>query len=133
MVVVGALQHMSLSTMKQARIALAYEDTLVRADGLVQMVHSRWKKRVSTGLETIDVPRGGSETGSWDGHAFALGWERLPPEGEPARARAALWVRFLDGRPAFTFRYDVSLKVPCLLEPRLLDVVGVGTDDVDPA
>jgi hypothetical protein len=134
MVVVGGVQYFSLTRIRQARTAMDAEDGLLRADGLVEMLLSRWRRRLTIEPDKFTLePRSGTEEGVWDSREFVMGWESEPIDGPPLRWRASVWVRFPQEKPERTLRTDLLLDQPCLLEPRIARIVSTTIDHVLPA
>jgi hypothetical protein len=131
-VVVGGLQYLASGTIRSARQAMQADDSLARADGLMQLLVSRWKQQA--GFQTsnpITSPTSGTESGFWDSRAFVLGWERA--DLALAAQRASVWVRFPEDKPARTVRFDLRLTVPTPLQPRIAQLTRVSFDQVDPS
>ncbi|MBI4861027.1 MAG: hypothetical protein HY815_12340 [Candidatus Riflebacteria bacterium] len=133
-VIVCGLQYMAMGTLRQTRVALQADDSFYRAEGVVGLLTSRWKKEIRYRQGgPLTSPPSGVEAGQWDGRTYVLGWEREELPTRVPESRATAWIRFPDGRPIRTYRYDLRLRFPRLLDPRAVEITGLSLDSVDPA
>jgi hypothetical protein len=132
-VTIGIFQYLAVESLRTSRLSLQEQDADVRAEGLVQLLASRWKKQLKyQATEPLSSPASGTESGIWDSEPFTLGWERDALPTYPPTYHVAVWIRFTDVRPVRTYRYDLRLNTPTALAPRVLDVTHFGLDSVDP-
>lgn len=133
-VTIGALQYLSIETFRQTRMILESEDAQNRAVGILRLLISRWKKRIGyQSLSLLESAASGSEAGTWDSKPFTFGWERESLRTHPPSDRISVWVRLTEEKPLRTFRFDLKLRTCSALDPRIVEVVGLTVDSVDPA
>ena len=134
MAAVSGMQFLASTTIRQSRLTNQLEAGRYRADGLLEMIVSRWKKRVQyRGEGTVLLDRKGSETGRWDGQVFDLAWRIEALEAAYPTDRAAVWIRFRDEPVGRCYRYDLILRTPFLLKPRVVEIAGFSIDTPDPS
>ena len=132
-VVIGAVQFLTVDTYRQTRLILESDDSFARAEGLVALLISRYKREFRYEADTpLNSDPSGSEDGTWDSKDFVMGWERQRMATRPPAHRMSLWIRFVDDRPIRTHRFDLVLRPPTMLHPRVAFVERVASDDVDP-
>lgn len=133
-VLAGIVQLQVVQNARQDRAIAVGDDALQRAEGIVRLVLSRWKKRVQyQSLLPLNISESGADpVGSWDGHRFELGWKLAPVPGARSEHLACIWVRFPDETPPLTWRFDVRIGSPTLIRPAVARIVGVAPDTVAP-
>lgn len=128
------VQRMSVENARMARSLFLFEDALQRADGLVELLISRYKRELRySSVGPLTTPASGSESGIWEGRRYDLGWEREEPKPSATRWRTWVWIWFPDDRPRPTFRFELELRFAAPLAPRVLIVNRVAQDTVEPA
>lgn len=132
-VVVGIAQYLAVETMRRERAVAVYEDRLHRADGLVQRLVSRLKKRPPVNPNDLQNPTDStSEIGTWDSRPYELGWKRERVPAAFLMYRYVVWIRFPEDLPARTYRYQLRVQAPAHLSPRVVRIEDVAMDALDP-
>lgn len=108
-------------------------DSFHRAWGLVQLMTSRVKKRIELDVDPLRaLPSEDTESGTWEGREFILGWNRGPAGHRPVEVPMSVWIRFPKDVPSITHRFDLTVRIPALLDAFAIEVVGYRIDNLDP-
>jgi hypothetical protein len=129
---IAVVQTLAIENAHRTQTLFVLEDSLQRADGLIERHVSRLKRILSVNsLEPLEK-ESGSETGKWDGKAYELGWELVKVKASATSWRQWLWVRFTEDKPLRTFRYGIEVRIPAMLAPRSAVLTSVALDTVEP-
>lgn len=129
----SAFQYLSSSTLRQYRQEFAFEDHQARADGLLEMLISRWKYHAQGSANHVMwLDQTWSERGVWEGHEFVFAWYFESMEHDYPVDRAIVWIRFLDNPAPRAYRYDLMIRMPFPFKPRMVEVMGSTIEAIDP-